>query len=229
MSYSDLPIDILLCISSHLGIVNYLQFFDFPVKLERPPTHSPSMILPLKKKKVVPVPIVPSLPLIVVSPVVVALAPRNDGLRFTASPLQPSHKGRNITPIPFYHPQRSRAYERTPIWPQRLHHLKKKNEIFSYFSIDEEGLHDIYFQKIIVSSNDLFETAIAIFGPAKSLALARPGNQTWVLCPQLPLYAMQHEDQFEDSYYHEEDKRFYTITHFLMVLTFELNRKKILN
>ncbi|KAH0465178.1 hypothetical protein IEQ34_005281 [Dendrobium chrysotoxum] len=101
------------------------------------------------------------------------------------------------------------------------------NEIYSYFSTDEEGLRDIYFQKIIISSNDLLGTTIAIYGRTKSLALARPGDQTWVLGPQLSLYAMMHADQFEDVYYYKEDKRFYTITHFSMVLAFDLNGQNI--
>ncbi|XP_020679379.2 F-box/kelch-repeat protein At1g57790-like [Dendrobium catenatum] len=92
---------------------------------------------------------------------------------------------------------------------------------------DEECLRDIYFQKIIVSSNDLSGTAIVIYGRTKSLALERLGDQTWVLGPQLPLYAIMHVEQFEDVYYHQEDKRFYTITHFSMVLAFDVNGKNL--
>ncbi|KAI0518987.1 hypothetical protein KFK09_006426 [Dendrobium nobile] len=72
MASSDLPIEFLHCIASQLRIVDYLQLFDapprgilffptmypiefnvihhhgyyFPVKLERPPTHSPWLLLP---------------------------------------------------------------------------------------------------------------------------------------------------------------------------------------
>ncbi|XP_020688749.1 putative F-box protein At4g22660 [Dendrobium catenatum] len=101
------------------------------------------------------------------------------------------------------------------------------NEVSSYFTVDEEGLRDIYFHKIIVSSNDSFRTTVVIYGFTKALALARPGDQAWVLGPQLPPYTLKHNEQFEDVYYHDEDQRFYAITHFSMVLSFDLNGQNV--
>ncbi|XP_020673885.1 putative F-box protein At4g22660 [Dendrobium catenatum] len=101
------------------------------------------------------------------------------------------------------------------------------NETSLYFTVGEEGLRDIYFHKIIVSSNDLFRTTVVIYGFTKALALARPGDQTWVIGPQLAPYTLKHNEQFEDVYYHDEDQRFYAITHFSMVVAFDLNGQNV--
>ncbi|XP_020676829.1 uncharacterized protein LOC110095572 [Dendrobium catenatum] len=99
------------------------------------------------------------------------------------------------------------------------------NQIFLDFSTDD--LRDIYFHKIIVSSNDSSRTVVVIFGITKALALARPEDLTWVLGPQLSLYNIEDEEQFEDVYYHEENQRFYAITNFSMVLSFDLNGQNV--
>ncbi|PKU69967.1 probable F-box protein At4g22060 [Dendrobium catenatum] len=99
------------------------------------------------------------------------------------------------------------------------------NEILFDFTIDD--FFDIYFHKIIVSSNDSSGTAVVIFGIRKVLALARLEDLTWVLGPKLSPYNTEDEEEFEDVCYHEENQRFYAITNFSMVLAFDLNGENV--
>ncbi|KAI0518975.1 hypothetical protein KFK09_006414 [Dendrobium nobile] len=99
------------------------------------------------------------------------------------------------------------------------------NEIFFDFTTDE--FRDIYFHKIIVSSNDSSGTVVVIFGIRKALALASSEDPTWVLGPTLSPYNTMDEEQFEDVCYHEEDQRFYAITNFSLVLAFDLNGQNV--
>ncbi|KAI0518981.1 hypothetical protein KFK09_006420 [Dendrobium nobile] len=99
------------------------------------------------------------------------------------------------------------------------------NENFFDFTTDE--FRDIYFHKIIVSSNDFSGTVVVIFGNRKELALARIEDPTWVLGPTLSPYNTEDEEQFEDVCYHEENQRFYAITNFSMVLAFDLNGQNV--
>ncbi|KAH0465341.1 hypothetical protein IEQ34_005444 [Dendrobium chrysotoxum] len=101
------------------------------------------------------------------------------------------------------------------------------NEIHPQFSTDAERFRDIYFRKIVISSNDLYGTAVVIYGYRKLLALAKPHDQAWALGPQLLSYHTNRLEVFEDVYYHKEEQRFYAITHFSMVLTFDLNGQNI--
>ncbi|KAH0465619.1 hypothetical protein IEQ34_005722 [Dendrobium chrysotoxum] len=100
-----------------------------------------------------------------------------------------------------------------------------RNENFLNITIGD--LRDTYFHKIIVSSNDSSGTVVVIFGITKELALARSEDLTWVLGPQLSLYGMKDEEQFEDVCYHEENQLFYAITNFSMVLAFDLNGQNV--
>ncbi|XP_020676841.2 uncharacterized protein LOC110095579 [Dendrobium catenatum] len=90
-----------------------------------------------------------------------------------------------------------------------------------------DSLRDIYFHKIIVSSNDSFGTAVVIYGFKKELALAKLEALTWVLGPQLSPYSTVDDEQFEDVCYHEENQLFYAITNFSMVLSFDLNGQNV--
>ncbi|XP_020676792.1 uncharacterized protein LOC110095541 [Dendrobium catenatum] len=99
------------------------------------------------------------------------------------------------------------------------------NEILYDFTTDE--FRDIYFHKIIVSSNDSSGTVVVIFGIRKMLALASSEDLTWVLGPTLSPYNTEDEEQFEDVCYHEENQRFYAITNFSMVLAFDLNGQNV--
>ncbi|PKU66119.1 probable F-box protein At4g22060 [Dendrobium catenatum] len=86
---------------------------------------------------------------------------------------------------------------------------------------------NVYFQKIVISSNDPHGTAIVIYGYDKLLALARPGDRAWVLGPQLLPYNTNDHDEFEDVCYHEEEQRFYAITRFSRVLAFDHNGQNV--
>ncbi|XP_020676781.2 putative F-box protein At4g22180 [Dendrobium catenatum] len=99
------------------------------------------------------------------------------------------------------------------------------NEIFVYFTTDE--FRDRYFHKIIVSSNDSSGTVVVIFGIRKALALASSEDLTWVLGPTLSPYNTMDEEEFEDVCYYEENQRFYAITNFSMVLAFDLNGQNV--
>ncbi|KAI0518980.1 hypothetical protein KFK09_006419 [Dendrobium nobile] len=99
------------------------------------------------------------------------------------------------------------------------------NEIFFDFTTDE--FRDIYFHKFIVSSNDSTGTVVVIFGIIKALALASSEDLTWVLGPTLSPYNIEDEEQFEDVCFHEENQRFYAITNFSMVLSFDLNGQNV--
>ncbi|KAI0519019.1 hypothetical protein KFK09_006458 [Dendrobium nobile] len=98
------------------------------------------------------------------------------------------------------------------------------NEIHPNYATDVEIFRDVYFRKIVMSSNDQFGTAVVIYGYIKLLALLRPNDKAWVLGPS---------DQnnkwvnFEDVYYHEEEHRFYAITHFSAVLAFDLSGQNV--
>ncbi|KAH0465009.1 hypothetical protein IEQ34_005112 [Dendrobium chrysotoxum] len=61
----------------------------------------------------------------------------------------------------------------------------------------------------------------------KVLVLAKPDDQTWALNPQLLSYHTNWLEVFEDVYYHKEEQQFYSITHFSMVLAFDLNGQNI--
>ncbi|KAI0518969.1 hypothetical protein KFK09_006408 [Dendrobium nobile] len=100
-----------------------------------------------------------------------------------------------------------------------------RNEFF--FGIMSDDLRDTYFHKFIVSSNDSSGTVVVIYGITKELALARLEDPTWVLGPQLSPYNTEVKQQFEDVYYHEENQRFYAITNFSMVLAFDLNGQNV--
>ncbi|XP_020676769.1 F-box protein SKIP23-like [Dendrobium catenatum] len=95
------------------------------------------------------------------------------------------------------------------------------------FDIMTENLRDIYFHKIIVSSNDSYGTAVVIYGIKKELALAKSEALTWVLGPQLSPYSTEDTEQFEDVYYHDENQLFYAITNFSLVLSFDLNGQNV--
>ncbi|KAI0492048.1 hypothetical protein KFK09_026313 [Dendrobium nobile] len=99
------------------------------------------------------------------------------------------------------------------------------NEIFLDFT--PYDLRDMFFHKIIVSSNDSSRTVVVIFGITKALALARSEDLTWILGPQLSPYNTEEEEQFEDACYHEKNQRFYAITNFSMVLSFDLNGQNV--
>ncbi|XP_020676735.2 probable F-box protein At4g22060 [Dendrobium catenatum] len=99
------------------------------------------------------------------------------------------------------------------------------NEIFFDYTTDE--FRDIYFHKFIVSSNDSSGTVVVIFGIRKALALASSEDLTWVLGPTLSPFNTMDEEQFEDVCYHEENQRFYAITNFSMVLAFDLNGQNV--
>ncbi|KAH0458833.1 hypothetical protein IEQ34_011647 [Dendrobium chrysotoxum] len=101
------------------------------------------------------------------------------------------------------------------------------NEICPAFCTYAKYFRDVYFQKIVISSNDLLGTAIVIYGYDKLLALTRPGDQAWVLGPHLPPYHTNKHDEFEDVYYHEEEQKFYAITHFSRVLSFDHNGQNV--
>ncbi|KAH0459070.1 hypothetical protein IEQ34_012469 [Dendrobium chrysotoxum] len=101
------------------------------------------------------------------------------------------------------------------------------NEICPAFCTYAKDFRDVYFQKIVISSNDLLGTAIVIYGYNKLLALTRPGDQAWVLGPHLPPYHTNKHDEFEDVYYHEEEQKFYAITHFSRVLAFDHNGQNV--
>ncbi|PKU75208.1 F-box protein SKIP23 [Dendrobium catenatum] len=99
------------------------------------------------------------------------------------------------------------------------------NDTLFDFTTDE--FCNIYFHKIIISSIDSSRTIVVIFGIRKELALARSEDLTWVLGPKLSPYNTEDEEQFEDVYYHEENQRFYAITNFSMVLSFDLNGQNV--
>ncbi|XP_020705261.1 uncharacterized protein LOC110116127 [Dendrobium catenatum] len=98
------------------------------------------------------------------------------------------------------------------------------DEIHDYYATDVERFRDVYFRKIVMSSNDQFGTVVVIYGYIKLLALLRPNDKAWVLGPS------DHTNKwvdFEDVYYHEEEHRFYAITHFSAVLAFDLNGQNV--
>ncbi|PKU60637.1 hypothetical protein MA16_Dca028966 [Dendrobium catenatum] len=98
------------------------------------------------------------------------------------------------------------------------------DEIDQCFATDVEMFRDVYFRKIVMSSNDQFGTVVVIYGYIKLLALLRPNDKAWVLGPS------DHTNKwvdFEDVYYHEEEHRFYAITHFSAVLAFDLNGQNV--
>ncbi|KAI0522429.1 hypothetical protein KFK09_004808 [Dendrobium nobile] len=97
----------------------------------------------------------------------------------------------------------------------------------TFFDIMTDDLRDIYFHKIIVSSNDSSGTTVVIYGIKKELALAKSEALTWVLGPQLSPYSIEDEEQFEDVCYNEENKIFYAITDLSMVLAFGLNGQNV--
>ncbi|XP_020676803.1 uncharacterized protein LOC110095548 [Dendrobium catenatum] len=97
----------------------------------------------------------------------------------------------------------------------------------TFFDIMTDNLRDIYFHKIIVSSNDSTGTVVVIYGIKKELALAKLEALTWVLGPQLSPYSQEDDEQFEDVYYHEENQIFYAITNCSMVLAFDLNGQNV--
>ncbi|XP_020587574.1 putative F-box protein At4g22660 [Phalaenopsis equestris] len=87
-----------------------------------------------------------------------------------------------------------------------------------------QKLLDVYFRKIVLSSNNSSGTAVVIYRHKKSLALARPGDRAWVLGPLLPTYRGEYyNDEFDDIYYNEEEQMFYVITHFSAMLAFDHN------
>ncbi|KAI0518971.1 hypothetical protein KFK09_006410 [Dendrobium nobile] len=96
---------------------------------------------------------------------------------------------------------------------------------FFYIMIDD--LRDTYIHKFIISSNDSSGIVVVIYGITKQLALARLEDPTWVLGPQLSPYSTEDKQQFEDVCYHEENQRFYAITNFSMVLAFDLNGQNV--
>ncbi|KAH0465889.1 hypothetical protein IEQ34_005992 [Dendrobium chrysotoxum] len=95
------------------------------------------------------------------------------------------------------------------------------------FAADAESFRDLYFHKIVLSSNDPFGTAVVVYGLSKLLALAKPSDNAWVLGPQLPPYHIDQFEEFEDVYFHEEEQMFYAITHFSAVLAFDLDGKNV--
>ncbi|PKU77143.1 Putative F-box protein [Dendrobium catenatum] len=101
------------------------------------------------------------------------------------------------------------------------------NEIHPQFSTNAKSIHEIYFGKIVISSNDSHGTAIVIHGYRISLALTKPDDQAWELGPQMPYYDTNELEEFEDIFYHKEEQRFYAITHFSMVLAFDLKGQNI--
>ncbi|XP_028554939.1 uncharacterized protein LOC114580704 [Dendrobium catenatum] len=96
-----------------------------------------------------------------------------------------------------------------------------------FFDIMINDLRDKYFHKFIISSNDSSGSIVVIYGVIKQLALARLEDPTWVLGPHLSPYSMEGKQQFEDVCYHEENQRFYAITNFSMVLAFDLNGQNV--
>ncbi|KAI0518951.1 hypothetical protein KFK09_006389 [Dendrobium nobile] len=95
------------------------------------------------------------------------------------------------------------------------------------FEADVENFRDLYFQKIVLSSNDPFGTAVVVYGLSKLLALAKPCDHAWVLGPELPPYHIDQFEEFEDVYFHEEEQMFYAITHFSAVLAFDLDGNNV--
>ncbi|XP_020676853.1 F-box/kelch-repeat protein At1g57790-like [Dendrobium catenatum] len=97
----------------------------------------------------------------------------------------------------------------------------------NFFDITSEDLRDIYFHKFIVSSNDTSGIVVVIYGITKALALACSEDLTWVHGPQLSPYNTEHKEQFEDVCYNEENHTFYAITNFSRVLAFDLNGQNV--
>ncbi|KAH0464974.1 hypothetical protein IEQ34_005077 [Dendrobium chrysotoxum] len=95
------------------------------------------------------------------------------------------------------------------------------------FAADAKSFRDLYFQKIVISSNDPFGTAVIVYGLSKLLAMAKPCDHAWVLGPQLLPYHIDQSEEFEDVYFHEEEQLFYAITHFSAVLAFDLDGNNV--
>ncbi|XP_020674423.1 uncharacterized protein LOC110093779 [Dendrobium catenatum] len=97
----------------------------------------------------------------------------------------------------------------------------------TFFDIMADDVRDIYFHKIIVSSNDSYGTAVVIYGIKKKLALAKSEALTWVHGPHLSPYSTEDDEQFEDVCYNQENQIFYAITNLSMVLAFDLNGQNV--
>ncbi|KAL0922265.1 hypothetical protein M5K25_006238 [Dendrobium thyrsiflorum] len=82
-------------------------------------------------------------------------------------------------------------------------------------------------KKIVLSSNNPFGTAVVVYGFSKLLALAKPSDHAWVLGPQRPPYHNDQFEEFEDVYFHEEEQMFYAITHFSAVLAFDFEGNNV--